>query len=193
MFGDILSDLAGGLVGGMGMAACAEIGDETGLFQPAHGSAPDIMGQDKANPLAAILSGALMLDYLAEKLDRPSLSSAAELIEAAVFRGFSENIIRPMEYGGDLGTRAVTNEIIKLVNTSNLTDWIGRDQPGIAFATPCAYLADIASATNPLLFNTVKEDCVWINPRPNNRHPEKSFFLISFAPEYFRYAFEPGF
>ena len=104
------------------MAACAEIGDETGLFQPAHGSAPDIMGQDKANPLAAILSGALMLDYLAEKLDRPSLSSAAELIEAAVFRGFSENIIRPMEYGGDLGTRAVTNEIIKLVNTSNLTD-----------------------------------------------------------------------
>ena len=62
MFGDILSDLAGGLVGGMGMAACAEIGDDTGLFQPAHGSAPDIMGQDKANPLAAILSGALMLD-----------------------------------------------------------------------------------------------------------------------------------
>ena len=62
MFGDILSDLAGGLVGGMGMASCAEIGDDIGLFQPAHGSAPDIMGQDKANPLAAILSGALMLD-----------------------------------------------------------------------------------------------------------------------------------
>ena len=50
MFGDILSDLAGGLVGGMGMAACGEIGDEHGLFQPAHGSAPDIMGQDTANP-----------------------------------------------------------------------------------------------------------------------------------------------
>lgn len=49
MFGDILSDLAGGLVGGMGMAPCGEIG----LFQPAHGPAPDIMGQDKANPLAA--------------------------------------------------------------------------------------------------------------------------------------------
>ena len=54
MFGDILSDLAGGLVGGMGMAACGEIGDQVGLFQPAHGSATDIMGQDKANPLAAI-------------------------------------------------------------------------------------------------------------------------------------------
>ena len=67
MFGDILSDLAGGLVGGMGIASCAEIGDNHGLFQPAHGSAPDIMGRDKANPLAAILSGALMLDYLADK------------------------------------------------------------------------------------------------------------------------------
>ena len=71
MFGDILSDLAGGLVGGMGIAACAEIGDDTGLFQPAHGSAPNIMGQDRANPLAAILSGALMLEYLAEKADHP--------------------------------------------------------------------------------------------------------------------------
>ena len=67
MFGDILSDLVGGLVGGMGMASCAEIGDAHGQFQPAHGCAPDIMGQDKANPLAAILSGVLMLEYLAEK------------------------------------------------------------------------------------------------------------------------------
>ena len=54
MFGDILSELAVRLVGGMGMAACGEIGDQVGLFQPAQGSAPDIMGQDKANPLAAI-------------------------------------------------------------------------------------------------------------------------------------------
>ena len=54
MFGDILSELAVRLVGGMGMAACGEIGDQVGLFQPAHGSAPDIIGQDKANPLAAI-------------------------------------------------------------------------------------------------------------------------------------------
>ena len=67
MFGDILSDLAGGLVGGMGMAPCGEIGDDTGLFQPVHGSATDLIGCDAANPVAAILSGALMLDYLAEK------------------------------------------------------------------------------------------------------------------------------
>ena len=72
IFGDILSGLAGGIVGGVGMAACGEIGDTIGLFQGAHGSAPDIMGQDKANPLACILSGALMLDYLADKCGIPS-------------------------------------------------------------------------------------------------------------------------
>ena len=112
MFGDILSDLAGGLVGGMGMAACAEIGDTHGLFQPAHGSAPDIMGQDKANPLAAILSAGLMLDYLAEKVEVPEYAAAAETIEEAVYRGFDANRLRPMEFGGDMGTRAVTTEVL---------------------------------------------------------------------------------
>lgn len=112
MFGDILSDLAGGLVGGMGMAACAEIGDANGLFQPAHGSAPDIMGQDKANPLAAILSGALMLDYLADTTGLPGLSEAAVRIDAAVDRGFAENALRPMEFGGDMGTKAVTQAVL---------------------------------------------------------------------------------
>ncbi len=112
MFGDILSDLAGGLVGGMGMAACAEIGDEVGLFQPAHGSAPDIMGQDKANPLAAILSGAMMLDYLAEKTGETKLADAAALVEGAVERGFAANALRPMEFGGDMGTKAVTRAVL---------------------------------------------------------------------------------
>lgn len=112
MFGDILSDLAGGLVGGMGMAACAEIGDTTGLFQPAHGSAPDIMGQDKANPLAAILSAALMLDYLAEKTGTAAYARAALAIEDAVEAGFAANRLRPMEFGGDMGTRAVTQAVL---------------------------------------------------------------------------------
>lgn len=115
MFGDILSDLAGGLVGGMGMAACAEIGDETGLFQPAHGSAPDIMGQDKANPLAAILSAALMLDYLADNMAADGFALAARRIEAAVSLGFAENALRPMEFGGDMGTRDVTREVLERV------------------------------------------------------------------------------
>lgn len=112
MFGDILSDLAGGLVGGMGMAACAEIGDQHGLFQPAHGSAPDIMGQNKANPLAAILSGAMMLEYLAEKTDEIKYQDAATLIESAVDTGFEDNALRPMEFGGDMSTTEVTAELI---------------------------------------------------------------------------------
>ena len=112
MFGDILSDLAGGLVGGMGMAACAEIGDRIGLFQPAHGSAPDIMGQDRANPLAAILSGALMLDYLAEKSGDARYAAAAHRIEAAVEAGFASRGLRPMEFGGDMGTRDVTSKVL---------------------------------------------------------------------------------
>ena len=118
MFGDILSDLAGGLVGGMGMAACGEIGDGIGLFQPAHGSAPDIMGQDLANPLAAILSGALMLDYLADRNACGAMTDAAALINHAVERGFGENRIRPAEFGGDMGTRAVTEEVVALIRNA---------------------------------------------------------------------------
>ncbi|MEO0864674.1 MAG: isocitrate/isopropylmalate family dehydrogenase, partial [Pseudomonadota bacterium] len=115
IFGDILSDLAGGLVGGMGMASCAEIGDAHGLFQPAHGSAPDIMGQDKANPLAAILSGALMLDYLAERSGTEAWVDAGALIDGAVQAGFEQNLLRPMEFGGDMGTRAVTDAVLGLI------------------------------------------------------------------------------
>lgn len=112
MFGDILSDLAGGLVGGMGMAPCAEIGDDRALFQPSHGSAPDIMGKDQANPLAAILSAALMLDYLANKLDMALLAEAGQRIENAVSRGFINNQLRPVELGGDMGTRTVTEAVL---------------------------------------------------------------------------------
>lgn len=116
MFGDILSDLAGGLVGGMGMAACAEIGDSHGLFQPAHGSAPDIMSQDKANPLAAILSGALMLEYLSEKTQIEAYALASLKIDAAIEAGFTQNRLRPKEFGGDMGTNAVTNEVLKMLD-----------------------------------------------------------------------------
>ncbi|NKB76901.1 MAG: isocitrate/isopropylmalate dehydrogenase family protein [Gammaproteobacteria bacterium] len=116
IFGDIISDLAGGLVGGMGIASCAEIGDNHGLFQPAHGSAPDIQGQNRANPLAAILSGALMLDYLEERSQVTALGDAAKLIESAVDRGFDQARIRPDEFGGDQGTIAVTNTVIELLH-----------------------------------------------------------------------------
>src|SRR5208283_4721050 len=64
MFGDILSDLAAGLVGGMGMAPSADIGDAHAVFQPSHGSAPDIARRGIANPVATILSAAMMLEWL---------------------------------------------------------------------------------------------------------------------------------
>src|SRR6185369_15843227 len=63
MFGDILSDLSAGLVGGMGMAPSADIGDHYAVFQPSHGSAPDIAGKRIANPVATILSAAMMLEW----------------------------------------------------------------------------------------------------------------------------------
>ncbi len=115
MFGDVLSDLAGGLIGGMGLAPCAEIGDGHALFQPAHGSAPDIVGQSVANPLAAILSAGLMLDYLAKRSGYSALADAARLIETAVELGFADRRIRPIELGGDQGTQAVTREVVSLV------------------------------------------------------------------------------
>jgi 3-isopropylmalate dehydrogenase len=107
MFGDILSDLAAGLVGGMGMAPSADIGDEHGLFQPCHGSAPDIAGQGKANPTAMILSAAMMLDWLADRHADPRLADAARRIEAAVDAVFASGRLLPVELGGRDGTAAI--------------------------------------------------------------------------------------
>jgi 3-isopropylmalate dehydrogenase len=116
MFGDILSDLTAGLIGGMGMAPSADIGDTRAVFQPCHGTAPDIMGQGKANPTAMILSAALMLDWLADKHGHEPASEAARLIEDAVDRAFAGGV-RPIEFGGSDGTaavaRAVCNELAR--------------------------------------------------------------------------------
>jgi 3-isopropylmalate dehydrogenase len=89
MFGDILSDLIAALVGGMGMAPSGDIGDKHGLFQPAHGTAPDIAGQGKANPTAMMLSAAMMLDWLADRTGDTRLADGAALIERAVEQVFS--------------------------------------------------------------------------------------------------------
>ena len=106
MFGDILSDLTAGLIGGMGMAPSADIGDTHAVFQPCHGTAPDIMGQGKANPTAMILSAALMLDWLADKHGHEPAAEAAREIESAVDRVFA-NGIKPVEFGGADGTTAI--------------------------------------------------------------------------------------
>ena len=68
MFGDILSDLGAGLMGGLGFAPSADIGDEHAVFQPCHGTAPDIAGKGIANPTAMFLSGAMMLEWLGERM-----------------------------------------------------------------------------------------------------------------------------
>ena len=77
MFGDIISDLGAGTVGGLGIAASAELGDDHGLFQGAHGSAPDIAGQNLASPVATVLSGAMMLRWLADRHGDTELQEAA--------------------------------------------------------------------------------------------------------------------
>jgi 3-isopropylmalate dehydrogenase len=112
MFGDILSDLAAGLIGGMGMAPSADIGDKHAVFQPCHGTAPDIMGQGKANPTAMILSAAMMLDWLADKHDYQPAADAAQRIEKAVDDAFSTGI-KPMEFGGKDGTADIAKAVLK--------------------------------------------------------------------------------
>ncbi len=112
MFGDILSDLAAGLIGGLGIAPSADIGDKHAVFQPCHGTAPDIMGQGKANPTAMILSAAMMLDWLAERHDHPPAADAAQRIERAVDKAYASGI-KPMEYGGRDGTAAIAGAVMK--------------------------------------------------------------------------------
>jgi len=105
MFGDILSDLAAGLIGGMGMAPSGDVGDEHGVFQPSHGSAPDIAGHGIANPLATILSAAMMLEWLGEAV-------AADRIRGAVERTMIDPEARTRDLGGKLGCDAMTDRII---------------------------------------------------------------------------------
>ena len=108
MFGDILSDMTAGLIGGMGMAPSADIGDRYAVFQPCHGTAPDIMGQGKANPTGMILSAAMMLDWLADKHGLEPAAEAGERIERAVDKAYAQGI-KPMEFGGQNGTADISN------------------------------------------------------------------------------------
>jgi len=108
MFGDILSDLAAGLVGGMGMAPSADLGEGCGVFQPSHGTAPDIAGKGIANPLACILSAAMMLEWLGH----PQTLRGAEWIRRAVERVMEDPCHRTPDMGGSLTTEAMTEKII---------------------------------------------------------------------------------
>lgn len=111
MFGDILSDLAAGLIGGMGYAPSADIGDKHAVFQPCHGSAPDIAGQGLANPTAMFLSGALLLQWLGDTHDCPAAEKAGQLIVGAVDAAFAKGELRTIELGGNSGLMDVHNAV----------------------------------------------------------------------------------
>ena len=112
MFGDILSDVGAGLMGGMGMAPSADIGDHHAVFQPCHGSAPDIIGQGIANPIATILSAALMLEWLGRKHELSTCEAAARRIEQAVALALVDGSCVPRELGGTAGTAEITAAIL---------------------------------------------------------------------------------
>jgi 3-isopropylmalate dehydrogenase len=115
MFGDIISDLTAGLIGGMGMAPSADIGDAHAVFQPCHGTAPDIMGRGLANPTAMILSAALMLDWLGDRHAHAGAAEAARAIERAVDRAFAEGLT-PCEFGGGDGTAAIGAAVLRALD-----------------------------------------------------------------------------
>ena len=108
LFGDILSDESAGLIGGLGLAPSGNIGDENGLFEPVHGSAPDIAGKGIANPCSMILSTSMMLDYLGEKEISQQINKA---VESVVCRG---KILTP-DLGGNSKTKEMTKAIVKEV------------------------------------------------------------------------------
>lgn len=113
MFGDILSDLIAALVGGMGMAPSADIGKHHAVFQPAHGTAPDIAGQGIANPSAMLLSAAMMLDWLAMRHADAALADGARAIEAALEAAFLSGAVRPRDFGGPSTTADITRAVLE--------------------------------------------------------------------------------
>ncbi len=118
MFGDILSDLIAALVGGMGMAPSADIGDNHAVFQPAHGTAPDIAGKGIANPTAMLLSVVMMLDWLAARHGNATLTTAARALETAIQQPFARGELLTAEFGGSDGTEAVTRKVIAELEAS---------------------------------------------------------------------------
>lgn len=107
LFGDILSDLAAGLIGGLGLSPSANIGDEHGLFEPVHGTAPDIAGEGKVNPTAAILSGSYMLNFL-------GAGDYGKKLESAVEETLAAGDTTP-DLGGDLTTTEMARAVLDRV------------------------------------------------------------------------------
>jgi isocitrate dehydrogenase (NAD+) len=111
LYGDIVSDLCAGLVGGLGTVPAANLGDDTGLFEAVHGSAPDIAGRNMANPTALIRSALLMLDYIGE-------TAAAARIEAALVRALATPARTTRDLGGSASTTEFTDAIVQALHDS---------------------------------------------------------------------------
>src|SRR6187402_1477496 len=116
MFGDILSDEASEISGSLGLAGSVMAGDDACCAQAQHGSAPDIAGQDKANPTSLILSAAMLLDWLAQRHQRPEFAAAAKEIEAAVDSTLKDPATRTADMGGKLGTQAFAKVVADKLN-----------------------------------------------------------------------------
>ena len=109
LYGDIVSDLAAGLVGGLGLVPGANLGKEAAVFEAVHGTAPDIAGKNLANPLAAVMSGAMLLRHVGQR-------QAAGRIDRAVERLLRQGRLRTRDLGGRATTRAVTEGLIALLH-----------------------------------------------------------------------------
>ena len=105
LYGDIVSDLGAGLIGGLGLAPGMNLGDEIGVFEAVHGSAPDIAGQNKANPIALLFSAVLMLKHLGE-------TEAADRIEKAASAVLNKGEVLTEDLGGNASTDQITAAVI---------------------------------------------------------------------------------
>ncbi|MCW9707624.1 isocitrate/isopropylmalate dehydrogenase family protein [Fodinibius salsisoli] len=104
LFGDILSDLASGLVGGLGLTGAANIGDDAAIFEAVHGSAPDIAGQNKANPIAFLLSSLMLLEYIGEQ-------EVADTIRQAIYETLADKSVCTPDIGGSGSTTTFTEAV----------------------------------------------------------------------------------
>ena len=115
LYGDIMSDLCAGLVGGLGCTPGANIGDEDAVFEAVHGSAPDIAGQNLANPLALIMSASMMLNHIADTRKDKPCRAAADKIKLAYNKALEDGR-KTRDLGGDLGTREFADAVIERLN-----------------------------------------------------------------------------
>jgi isocitrate dehydrogenase (NAD+) len=112
LYGDVVSDLCAGLVGGLGVVPGANIGEEYAVFEAVHGSAPDIAGKGIANPLALLMSSVMMLNYIADKKDDPRCSKIASNIKQAYDQALADGE-KTGDLGGELNTQLFADAIIK--------------------------------------------------------------------------------